>query len=57
MSMRHDYETLEAIAQELERRKYRDNLYLFNKDILGYDLMTIKPHLDLCNYAQYDNQS
>ena len=55
MNTNKDLIELEAIAKELERRKYRDNLYLLAKDILGYDLMSYNTHNELCLFAQYDD--
>ncbi len=55
MSIKNDLIQLEAIAKELERRKYRDSLYLLDKHILGYDSMNERTHNDLCLFAQYNN--
>ena len=54
MKQNEYYEQLRQVELEVKRRKYRTNLYLLDKYILGYDLMADIPHKDLCKFAEYE---
>ena len=43
---------LEDLVREEKKRVYSDNLYLFDKEVLGYDLFEEKPHKELCDFIQ-----
>jgi len=44
---------LERAAQarlELLRRKSKDDLFIFTKEVLGYNLLEVKPHKEVCDF-------
>jgi predicted phage terminase large subunit-like protein len=43
---------LEDIVREEKKRFYSNNFYLFDKEVLGYDLFEEKPHKELCDFIQ-----
>jgi hypothetical protein len=47
---------LEDIVRGEKKRFYSNNFYRFDKEVLGYDLFTDKPHKELCDFIQNNTE-
>ncbi len=56
--MKHlnDLIEIENIVREEKKRFYSNNFYRFDKEVLGYELFTEKPHKELCDFIQNNTE-
>jgi len=56
--MKHlnDLIEIENIVREEKKRFYSNNFYRFDKEVLGYELFTDKPHKELCDFIQNNTE-
>jgi len=52
LELRKNISNINNLLEEKEKNLCKSSLYHFDKNVLGYSLMTEKPHLELCKFTQ-----